>query len=65
MQVASLLQFVLLALGILNLALLLRLGLRMRRQARSHAALVQRLLLRRRGPARLLRPHDAFPDRSR
>ena len=59
MQVASLLQFALLALGILNLALLLRLGQRQRRQARTHAALVQRLVRRR---SRLQRG-DAFPGR--
>lgn len=59
MQVASLLQFALLALGILNLALLLRLGQRQRRQARTHAALVQRLVRRR---SRLHR-NVAFPGR--
>lgn len=57
----ALLQFGLLVLGILNLALLLRLGRRQRRQARTHAALVERLLRRR---SRLARD-DAFPGRFR
>jgi membrane protein implicated in regulation of membrane protease activity len=47
MPVASLLQFAMLAIGILNLALLLRLSRRLRRQARSHAVLIERLLGRR------------------
>lgn len=57
----ALLQLALLALGILNLALLLRLSQRQRRQARTHAALVERLLRRR---SRLSRD-DAFPGRFR
>ena len=57
----ALLQLGLLALGILNLALLFRLGRRQRRQARTHAALVERLLRRR---SRLTRD-DAFPGRFR
>lgn len=52
MPVASLLQFAVLAIGILNLLLLLRLARRLRRQARSHAVLIERLL-RRRGQQRL------------
>lgn len=57
----ALLQLALLALGILNLLLLLQLNRRQRRQARTHAALVQRLLRRR---SRLSRD-DAFPGRFR
>lgn len=57
----ALLQLALLALGILNLVLLLQLSRRQRRQARTHAALVQRLLRRR---SRLSRD-DAFPGRFR
>jgi type II secretory pathway component PulJ len=57
----ALLQLALLALGLLNLALLLRLSQRQRRQARTHAALVERLLRRR---SRLARD-DAFPGRFR
>ena len=57
----ALLQLGLLVLGLLNLALLLRLSQRQRRQARTHAALVERLLRRR---ARLSRD-DAFPGRFR
>lgn len=57
----ALLQLALLALGILNLALLLQLSRRQRRQARTHAALVGRLLRRR---SRLSRD-DAFPGRFR
>lgn len=60
------LQLALLALGILNLALLLHLSRRQRRQARTHAALVERLLRRRDRPrlarARTIAP---LPDRSR
>lgn len=57
----ALLQLALLALGILNLALLLQLSRRQRRQARTHAALVERLLHRRSRPSR----DDAFPGRFR
>ena len=57
----ALLQLALLVLGTLNLALLLRLDRRQRRQARTHAALVGRLLRRR---SRL--PRDAaLPGRFR
>ncbi len=61
MKVASLLQLALLALGIVNLALLLHLSRRQRRQARTHAALVQRLLHRRSRPLR----DGVFPGRFR
>lgn len=57
----ALLQVALLALGILNLVLLLHFGRRQRRQARSHAALVERLLRRR---TRLSRD-GALPGRFR
>ncbi|APR54272.1 hypothetical protein CA223_02200 [Sphingomonas koreensis] len=57
----ALLQLALLALGIVNLGLLFRLSQRQRRQARTHAALVERLLRRR---SRLSRD-DAFPGRFR
>ncbi|WP_447728788.1 hypothetical protein [Sphingomonas koreensis] len=57
----ALLQFGLLMLGTLNLALLLQLSRRQRRQARTHAALVERLLRRRSRPLR----DDAFPGRFR
>lgn len=61
----ALLQFGLLLLGILNLALLLNLSRRQRRQARTHAALVERLLRRRDRP-HLARTRNIapLPDRS-
>lgn len=62
MRVVPLLHLALLAIGILNLALLFRLSRRLRRQARTHAVLVERLLHKRRSR---LPSVGASPDRFR